>query len=122
MEQLELRLTQTNNRNTAVRTEKRTIEVIITNISITSINISISISITSISILVHTSDPPDDAICKSVMRSLVVAAEKTADRIFLFISNDATISTVTMDNVTRRAIPWLFFRNFIAMNSILMVS
>ena len=54
MEQLELRLTQTNNRNTAVRTEKRTIEVIITNISITSINISISI--TSISILVHTSD------------------------------------------------------------------
>jgi len=65
---------------------------------------------------------PDDAICISVMRSLVVAAEKTADRIFLFISSDAATSIVTMDNVTRRAIPWLFFRNFITMNFILTLS
>jgi len=55
------------------------------------------------------------------MRSLVVAAEKTADRIFLFISSDAAMSIEITDNVTRRAIPWLFFRNFIIMNFILMV-
>ena len=54
--------------------------------------------------------------------SLVVAAEKTAVRIFLFISSDAAISTETMDNVTRRAMPRLFFRNFIVMNSILILS
>jgi hypothetical protein len=42
------------------------------------------------------------------MRSRVAAAEKTAERIFLFISNATTINTVIIVKVTRRAIPRLF--------------
>jgi ribosome-binding factor A len=59
---------------------------------------------------------PDDAICESVIRSRVVAADTTALRAFLFSFSAPAFKNEIIDYVRIRAMPRLLFKIDLSIN------